>query len=174
MWPPETAAISPSGLAHYLALHKAQRPPLPDVKAHADSFLEAFEYNKALSKQRSKYRKGEAIVDEDGFTLVARGGAYGTTLGGGVGVASKRFKTDIEEGQEKWGKRGKKKAKTHEKEGFYKFQRHEQKRKGTCPACLPCFHSQMATPELVDLKADFEKDKEKIARLKESRRLKPY
>jgi ribosomal RNA-processing protein 7 len=142
IWPPTTAAIAPFGLTHYVALHKTQRPPLPDVKAHADSFLEVFEYNKALSKQRSEYRRGEAVVDADGFTLVTRGGAYGTTLGGGVGVASKRFMKDLEDGQEeKSGNRGKKKPKKHEKDGFYKFQLHEQKRKGAFACALyvsPC------------------------------------
>ena len=132
-WPPTTAAIAPSGLAHYLALHEAQRPALAAAKAYADSFLEVFDYNKVLSKQKSQYRKGEAVVDEDGFTLVTRGGAYGTTLGGGVGVASRRFMKGVEEGQEaKSGKRGKKKNKKPEKDGFYKFQRHELKLKGMC------------------------------------------
>ena len=31
--------------------------------------------------QTSKYRKGEAIVDDEGLTLVIRSGAYGQTLG---------------------------------------------------------------------------------------------
>ena len=42
-------------------------------------------------KQKPAYRKGEAIVDEDGFTLVTKGGAYGQSLGGGIGVARKAF-----------------------------------------------------------------------------------
>jgi len=134
-WPPATGTIQPSGLAHYMALYDAQRPPLPAVKAHADTYVEVYEYNKALTRQKSKYRKGEAIVDDDGFTLVTRGGAYGQTLGGGVGVASKRFMKDAAEGEgEKSGKRGKKKKKTHEKDNFYKFQIHERRRKGMLPS----------------------------------------
>ncbi|KAF8592230.1 hypothetical protein K439DRAFT_394340 [Ramaria rubella] len=159
-WPPRTGTIAPTGLAHYIALYDAQRPPLPDLKVHTDTFMEVYEYNKTRTKQKSEYRKGEAVVDADGFTLVTRGGAYGTTLGGGVGVASKKFMKEAKEGGRSGivsGKRGKKKPKKHEKADFYKFQLHEQKRK-----------------ELVDLKAEFEKDKKKIEKLRESRRFKPY
>ncbi|KIJ57131.1 hypothetical protein M422DRAFT_23236 [Sphaerobolus stellatus SS14] len=157
-WPPTTGTIAPSGLAHYIALYDAQRPPLTAVKAHADTYADVFEYNKALTAQKSKYKKGEAIVDEDGFTMVTRGGAYGQTLGGGVGVASKSFHKDARSGAgEKAGKRGKKKTKKHEKDNFYRFQVHEHRRR-----------------ELVDLKKEFQKDVEKIEKLKESKRYKPY
>ena len=65
-------------------------------------------------------------MDEDGFTLVTRGGAYGQTMGGGVGVATKRF---VETGEASASaKRQRKKKKEKEKEGFYAFQKHEQKR----------------------------------------------
>ena len=170
IWPPTTGPIAPSGLAHYVELHKAQRPSLPDVKTHADTFLEVYEYNKALTKQEFKYKKGEAIVDEDGFTQVTRGGAYGTTLGGGVGVASKQFMKDMTSG-----KQSKKKNKKHEKDNFYRFQIHEKKRKGSySQTTLILLYSRPGVAELVDLKVEFEKDKEKIARLRESRRFKPY
>jgi hypothetical protein len=76
----------------------------------------------AEKKQKSKFRKGEAVVDEDGFTLVTRGGAYGQTLGGGVRVASKKFQQAQRSG------RAKKEAK--EKTGFYSFQRAEKQRRG--------------------------------------------
>lgn len=130
-WPPTAEMSQPSGLAHYIALHDAQRPSLAAVKTHADTYIEVYEYNKALTKQKSKYKKGEAIVDEDGFTLVTRGGAYGQTLGGGVSVATKQFMKDaaVDEGIRS-GRRGKKKNKKHEKDNFYKFQIHEQKRQG--------------------------------------------
>lgn len=32
------------------------------------------------SKNRIKYKKGEAIVDKDGFTLFTHGGVFGKTL----------------------------------------------------------------------------------------------
>jgi len=147
---PWLSSEEPRGLAHYTALYDAQRPPLDVVKAHADSWMERFEFDLAKTKQKSAHRKGEAIVDEDGFTLVTRGGAYGQTLGGGVGVASKVF--------EKIGRTGGKKRKEpREKDTFYAFQKAEQQRKA-----------------LVDLRKNFEADKARIEKLKESRRFKPY
>ena len=82
-WSPSKPLPWPSseesrGLSHYLAKYDAARPPLDAIKAHADSFMECFEFDLAKSKQEAKYRKGEAIVDEDGFTLVD------TTVGGGA------------------------------------------------------------------------------------------
>lgn len=120
-WP--TSPDEPSGLSHYMALYDSLRPPLDAVREHADSAIEVFEYELSLTKQKSKYRKGEAIVDEDGFTLVTRGGAYGQTLGGGVGVATKKFQAGSQ------GKRPRKKG-DKEKAGFYAFQKAEKQRKG--------------------------------------------
>ncbi|KAH7891000.1 ribosomal RNA-processing protein 7-domain-containing protein [Phlebopus sp. FC_14] len=146
-WP---SSEEPRGLQHYAALYDAQRPPLDIVKAHADSAMEIYEYEIAKAKQKSAYRKGEAIVDEDGFTLVTRGGAYGQTLGGGVSVASKAFQATGHTGS-------KKKKEPKEKETFYAFQRAEKQRKA-----------------IMDLKKNFEADKAKIEKMKESRRFKPY
>ena len=128
-WPKfkATSAAEPSGLAHYKAKYRASRPPLVAVREHADSSMEAFEYRRALeSKRNSKYKKGEAIVDEDGFTLVTRGGAYGQTLGGGVGVASKKFMKEIKGG----GSKRRKKKGISSKEGFYAFQLREKRIQG--------------------------------------------
>ena len=129
MWPKfkASSAAEPSGLAHYKAKYRALRPPLVAVREHADSSMEVFEYRQSLeSKRNSKYKKGEAIVDEDGFTLVTRGGAYGQTLGGGVGVASKKFMKEIKGD----GSRRKKKKKIASKEGFYAFQLREKRIQG--------------------------------------------
>ncbi|KAF9461978.1 ribosomal RNA-processing protein 7-domain-containing protein [Collybia nuda] len=149
-WP--TSSGEPSGISHYMALYDSLRPPLDVVQAHADSTMELYEYELQKTKQKSKFRKGEAIVDEDGFTLVTRGGAYGQTLGGGVGVASKRFQQN---GQTKRN-RGKKKE-AQEKEGFYGFQKAEKQRN-----------------KLMELKKGWEEDKAKVEKLKASRRFKPY
>ncbi|KAF8447281.1 ribosomal RNA-processing protein 7-domain-containing protein [Boletus edulis BED1] len=147
-WP--SSSEEPRGLAHYAALYDAQRPPLDVVKAHADTWMERFEFDLARTKQKVAYRKGEAIVDDDGFTLVTRGGAYGQTLGGGVGVASKAFEKTSRTGS-------KKKKKPEEKETFYAFQKAEKQRKA-----------------LLDLRRNFEADKARIDKMKESRRFKPY
>ena len=117
------------GLANYRNKYVAARPALDAVKAFAESIIMQFDYDEEQKKLASQYRKGEAIVDEDGFTLVTRGGAYGQTVGGGVGVATKRFQ---ETGQtsESAKARKKKKAAAVLKEGFYGFQRHEKRRQG--------------------------------------------
>ncbi|KAJ7701791.1 ribosomal RNA-processing protein 7-domain-containing protein, partial [Mycena rosella] len=148
-WP--AAAEESSGVAHYAVLHDALRPPLDVVRAHADSAMELFEFELKQTKQQTKYRKGEAIVDEDGFTLVTRGGAYGQTLGGGVGVASKKFQ---ESGETRT--RNKKKE-PKQKAGFYAFQKAEKQRN-----------------DLMELKKNWEADKAKVEKLKASRRFKPY
>ncbi|KAG2127152.1 ribosomal RNA-processing protein 7-domain-containing protein [Suillus bovinus] len=147
-WP---SSEEPRGLSHYMAKYDKERPPLDAIKAHADSFMERFEFDLSKNKQEAKYRKGEAIVDEDGFTLVTRGGAYGQTLGGGVGVASKKFMLTGKTGS------GRKKGKNKEKGAFYAFQKAEKQRKA-----------------ILDLKKNFEADKQRVEQLKESRRFKPY
>jgi ribosomal RNA-processing protein 7 len=121
-WP--VSSEEPSGLSHYRSLYESLRPPLDSVKAYSDSSIELYEYELAKKKQKSKYRKGEAIVDDDGFTLVTRGGAYGQTLGGGVSVASKRFQRSGET------TRNRNLKKEKEKEGFYTFQKAEKQRSG--------------------------------------------
>jgi ribosomal RNA-processing protein 7 len=127
-WPAD--GEMPSGLAHYTALYNALRPPLDVVREHAYTAVALYQQQLENSKQKSKYRKGEAIVDQDGFTLVTRGGAYGKTLGGGVGVANKKF---VSKGGP--GKRTRKKEKK-EKDGFYAFQIHEKNRKGNVKDCF--------------------------------------
>ena len=62
--------------AHYIALH----PPLDPIKDHIDSRFACMTTSK---ERRSK--------NEDGFTLVVRGGLYDQTPGGDVAVARTRF-----------------------------------------------------------------------------------
>ncbi|KAK7029423.1 hypothetical protein VNI00_014677 [Paramarasmius palmivorus] len=150
---PVLADEEPSGLEHYTALYDSLRPPLDAIREHADTWMELFEFEAQKAKQKSKYRKGEAIVDEDGFTLVTRGGAYGQTLGGGVAVATKKFQETGEASERLADKAKKKKEKTN----FYAFQKAEKQRK-----------------DLMDLKRKWEEDKAKVEKLKASRHFKPY
>ncbi|KAF9779995.1 ribosomal RNA-processing protein 7-domain-containing protein [Thelephora terrestris] len=149
LWPSDPEV--PTGLSHYLAQYDAIRPPLDVIRDHARTATDLYDYHREKDRQKSKYKKGEAIVDEDGFTLVTRGGAYGKTLGGGVAVADKKFVAEVSKG-----KRAKKKKK-RETEVFYAFQLHEKKRQAT-----------------LDLQAKFKQDVEKIAAQKAKRRFKPY
>ncbi|KAI0065870.1 hypothetical protein BV25DRAFT_1905938 [Artomyces pyxidatus] len=156
---------SPLGLEHYTALYDSLRPPLDAVREHADTSIGLYDHELAARKRAlqrgSKYRKGEAIVDEDGFTLVTRGGAYGQAVGGGVGVASKKFLK--EHGGRKGGNakesgsRRTRKKEGKEKAAFYAFQVHEKKRN-----------------ELLNLKKKWEEDKAAVEKLKSSRKFKPY
>jgi ribosomal RNA-processing protein 7 len=164
-WP--RSPDEPSGLTHYLALYNSLRPPLDAVREHADTSMELYEYELARSKQNSSYRKGEAVVDEDGFTLVTRGGAYGKTLGGGVGVANKTFdgSSQNKHGRKKEGK---------EKETFYAFQKAEKQRKGMFPRRYFNPGANRCHAAIMDLRKNWEADKAKVEKLKESRRFNPY
>ena len=174
VWPKfkATSAAEPSGLTHYKAKYRALRPSLVTVREHADSSMEVFEYRQALERKgNSKYKKGEAIVDEDGFTLVTRGGAYGQTMGGGVGVASKKFMKEIKGD----GSKRKKKKKTASKEGFYAFQIREKRIQGLKD--LPgfrCITDSTRATEQVALKKAYEKEKERVDIAKQQRKFKPY
>lgn len=165
-WP--LSEEDPSGLLYYKTLYSTLRPPLDAVRTHADSWIDVYEYELSTTKQKSKYRKGEAIVDEDGFTLVTRGGAYGQTLGGGVAVASKRFQKT---GQST---RTRTKKESKEKESFYGFQKAEKQRNGAKIYALLFVLGVHMMTELINLKRKWEEDKAKVEKLKASRRFKPY
>jgi len=156
------------------------------VRAHADSAIARFDSDlaakKATLRRESKYKKGEALVDEDGFTLVVRGGAYGQAVGGGVGVASRKFMDEHAKGVH--GKESRSKRKRHKegkgkgKDAFYAFQIHEKKRNGAyltlfLVMSLFCWHS-LAITALLELKQKWEHDKAAVERLTASRKYKPY
>lgn len=166
-WPSDPEV--PTGLSHYLAQYDAIRPPLDVIREHARTAMDLYDYQKEKDKQKSKYKKGEAIVDEDGFTLVTRGGAYGKTLGGGVAVADKKFVAEASKG-----KRAKKKREKKEKDTFYAFQLHEKRRKGARHGVFLFVLVSMLSSATLDLQAKFKQDVEKIAAQKAKRRFKPY
>lgn len=148
-----THAASTTGLEYFKKLHESSRPDIDLLRQHADSSLALFDHHTA--KQKLKTSSGP-IVDDDGFTLVVRGGKYGRTAGrgeSGVGVATRRFEMDSKRAVAKLGlglgaggdgdgeggmdidareglERGKKRKRKMELDGFYRFQRNEQKRQG--------------------------------------------
>ncbi|KAJ9112254.1 hypothetical protein QFC22_006338 [Naganishia vaughanmartiniae] len=170
----------PTGLTYYRRLHTLLRPSLEIVKRHADTSIALFDWHANLSSERAK--RG-AITDDDGFTLVVRGGKFGRTAGKGekgVAVASRRFMLDSKKAVKKAvvvasaeergvtgddadmldareGLTRGKKRKTQQLEGFYKFQRDEQRRS-----------------HLANIRANFEADKAKVETLKAAKRFKPY
>ncbi|KAH6908088.1 ribosomal RNA-processing protein 7-domain-containing protein [Coprinopsis sp. MPI-PUGE-AT-0042] len=148
-WP--TSNEETSGLAHSLIVYQHQQPHLDSIREHVDTYMELFEYKAAKERQKSKYRKAEAIVDEDDFTLVTRGDAYGKRLGDGVSVATKQYQRS---GATSSRARPKKKK---GKGGFYAFQKAEKQ-----------------LSELLNLKKRWEEDKAKLEKLRASRRFKPH
>ncbi|KAJ9092556.1 hypothetical protein QFC21_006787 [Naganishia friedmannii] len=186
----ERAAVSskssveeePTGLTYYRRLHTLLRPSLEIIKRHADTSIALFDWHANLSSERAK--RG-AVTDDDGFTLVVRGGKFGRTAGKGekgVAVASRRFMLDSKKAAavkkavvvasaEERGVTGDdadmldaregltrgKKRKSQQLEGFYKFQRDEQRRS-----------------HLANIRANFEADKAKVETLKAAKRFKPY
>ncbi|KAI9467321.1 ribosomal RNA-processing protein 7-domain-containing protein [Lactarius psammicola] len=159
-WPVDGDTEYPRGLAHYVLQYETNRPSLDAVRAHGDSAVAQFDFDlaarKAALRRESKYKKGEALVDEDGFTLVVRGGAYGQAVGGGVGVASRKFMDERVKGQKSRSKRQRHKE-GKEKSAFYAFQIHEKKRNA-----------------LLELKRKWEEDKAAVEKLKSSKKFKPY
>ena len=124
---------NPTGLEYYISQYASLRPSLSAVKDFADSSMARFDHlHSLLLKSRAKNQGAGALVDEDGFTVVVRGGRYGRTGGrgpgsAGVAVASKGFaKTTAPEGKE--GKRKGSGAKPMD--DFYRFQKTDRKRQG--------------------------------------------
>lgn len=136
------------GLSYFRSLYDALRPSISALQAHADSCLALYDHH--LKAQQQKTSAGE-IVDEDGFTLVVRGGRFGRTAGKGdkgVAVASRRFvmessrkvkelqkggdvtavDVDAREGVQRGKKR--KNGGASAIDGFYSFQRNEKRRQG--------------------------------------------
>lgn len=120
----------PTGLAFFEAQYAALRPPLAIVKAHADTSLARYDHlHSLLLASRAKAHGAGALVDEDGFTVVVRGGRYGRTAGrggdpsgAGVAVASRSVANDAA---------AKKKGNgAGPLTDFYQFQKVDRKRKG--------------------------------------------
>lgn len=117
-----------SGLSVLEAQYAALRPPLALVKEHADSAMARYDHlHSLLLTSRAKAHGAGALVDEDGFTVVVRGGRYGRTAGrggdpggAGVAVASRNFD----------GGKKKKRSGAGPQPDFYKFQFVDRKRKG--------------------------------------------
>ncbi|CAE7218849.1 unnamed protein product [Rhizoctonia solani] len=158
-WPPADTSAEPRGLGLYLKRHRSLRPTLDTMSKHVDAYMQRFDFEQTAKRAAaSEYKKGVPIIDEDGFELVTRGGAYGKTVGGGVGVASKKFELAAKRGGIAALKKKKKgRDKSKDLEGLYAHEQREKKRKA-----------------FMQLRERFEEDKRKVAKLKSTRRFKPY
>ncbi|RXK36959.1 hypothetical protein M231_05793 [Tremella mesenterica] len=137
------------GLNYYLKRYNSSRPNLPLIKVHADSALDKYDHlHSLLLSSRARKRGAGALVDDEGFTVVVRGGRHGRTGGEmGVGVVSQNGNL----------KNLEKKKKLEVVGEFYKFQRTDKRRQ-----------------ELAGLRKQFESDKARVEEMRNSKRLKPY
>ncbi|KAI8991580.1 ribosomal RNA-processing protein 7-domain-containing protein [Mycotypha africana] len=139
----------PLGLQRYVLAYNLSRPNAKDLQHEVDSFMMKFKADE-YRKERERLERMNKM-DEDGFTLVVNHKKAKTTDGTiHVGAIS----AEAAEAQKEYYAQ---KQKKKELVNFYRFQMREQKQK-----------------ELKDLRRKFEEDKEKIARLKQSRKFKPY
>jgi len=130
----------------------------PTRQARSSTFLAA---RKAALRRESKYKKGEVLVDEDGFTPVVRGGAYGRVVKGGVGVASRKFMDDYAKdlhGKESGSKR-KRYNEGREKAAFYSTPSRFTRRSGTMRISLVISVQLARTGRNRELKRKWEEDK---------------
>ncbi|EIW68461.1 hypothetical protein TREMEDRAFT_63629 [Tremella mesenterica DSM 1558] len=137
------------GLNHYLKRYNSSRPNLSLIKVHADSALDKYDHlHSLLLSSRARKRGAGALVDDEGFTVVVRGGRHGRTGGEmGVGVVSQKGNLQKFERKKKLEVVGE----------FYKFQRTDKRRQ-----------------ELAGLRKQFESDKARVEEMRNSKRLKPY
>jgi ribosomal RNA-processing protein 7 len=117
-----------SGLEYYKSLHTTLRPTHGEIKVFADTSMERYDrLHSLLLSSRARQKGAGALVDEDGFTVVVRGGRYGRT--GGRGDEGKK---SLGVGVAKRGLGPKElKGGSAELTDFYKFQKVDRKRKGT-------------------------------------------
>ena len=130
-------SVEPTGLAYYMKQYDSLRPSLSAIKEFADSSMARFDHlHSLLLQSRAKKSGAGALVDEDGFTVVVRGGRYGRTGGrgpgsSGVGVAKKGFGKSRAGEEEMAAKNGKRKGSgARPLDDFYRFQKTERKRQG--------------------------------------------
>ncbi|PWN40682.1 hypothetical protein IE81DRAFT_316316 [Ceraceosorus guamensis] len=158
-------SVPPLGLEYFVSRYRAQRPTPDAITKHVDSVIAHYTWVKEHPQAKDKggvpvasYGPDGEMLDEDGFTIVQRGGRFGRTAEGGADASgfksgpAARGSTVRENGASGSGKK-----KSKELEDFYRFQIREKKRE-----------------QLASLREQFEKDKQKVEKLKNSRRFNPY
>ncbi|KAI9475835.1 MAG: SSU rRNA processing protein [Benjaminiella poitrasii] len=137
----------PLGFRRYILAYELSRPNPIDLQQEVDSYMMKFKADE-YQKEREKLERMNKM-DEDGFTVVVHHKRSKTT-DGTIQVGS--ISAEAAEIQKEYQQKKKK-----ELVNFYRFQMREQKQN-----------------ELTELRKRFEEDKEKIAKLKQSRKFKPY
>jgi len=132
------------GLKKWLLNYNETRPDHSALQRRIDYFME--EYDEKMREEEHEKEKSAGLPDEDGFVLVQRVRNKARISDGTTTVAVANAKSAEEL-----------KPKSYEKVDFYRFQVRSARK------------SQLET-----LKKQFEDDKKKIAKMKQSRKFKPY
>lgn len=139
-----------TGVRKWLTKHKSIRPDSQQLRQQLDDYVTQYEEEEKRKKEAEE--AAAAAEANDGWTVVVSKKGRQKTTGGGIAVGAIA--------QAKAGSIG---AKAEEKKSsrvsddFYRFQRREANRN-----------------ELLALREKFEEDKAKVAKLKASRKFRPY
>ncbi|KAK3250008.1 hypothetical protein CYMTET_40592 [Cymbomonas tetramitiformis] len=139
-----------TGVRKWLTKHKSVRPDSQQLRQQLDDYVTQYEEEEKLKKEAEE--AAAAAEANDGWTVVVSKKGRQKTTGGGIAVGAVAH-----------AKTGTIAAKAEEKKSsrvsddFYRFQRREANRN-----------------ELLALREKFEEDKAKVAKLKASRKFRPY
>ncbi|PIA17622.1 hypothetical protein COEREDRAFT_71423 [Coemansia reversa NRRL 1564] len=134
------------GLARYIYEHRAARPPADMLRSEVDGFMSKFE--EARYERERMVAQQHNTADADGFVTVVRRGRH-TKNSDGTGSVVAASVAEARAAGEK---------KTEVVFGnMYRFQMRERK-----------------TDQLAELRQKFEEDKERIARMRQARKFRPF
>ncbi|KAJ2664021.1 hypothetical protein IWW48_001033 [Coemansia sp. RSA 1200] len=134
------------GLSRYIYEHRAMKPPTDLLKSEVDAYMAKFE--EAQYERERMLSQQQNVPDADGFVTVIRRGRNTKNKDGSASVTAASVEEAREAGQ-------KKKLTTFG--NMYRFQLRESKNE-----------------QLLELRKKFEEDKEKLARMRQSRLFRPY
>ncbi|KAJ2554440.1 hypothetical protein EV175_002585 [Coemansia sp. RSA 1933] len=135
------------GLSRYIYEHRAAHPPIDILKTEVDSYMAKFE--EAQYERERMLTQQQNVPDADGFVTVVRRGRNTRNNDGSAIVTA----ASVDEAREA----GRKKQAAGAFGNMYRFQQRERK-----------------NDQLLELRKKFEEDKEKIARMRQSRLFRPY
>ncbi|KAJ2401645.1 hypothetical protein GGI23_001263 [Coemansia sp. RSA 2559] len=134
------------GISRYIYEHRAAQPPTDVLKAEVDSYMAKFE--EAQYERERMLTQEQNVPDADGFVTVIRRGRNTRNNDGSAFVTAASVDEAREAGRKK---------KDVAFGNMYRFQMRERK-----------------NDQLLELRKKFEEDKEKIARMRQSRLFRPY
>ncbi|KAJ2743655.1 hypothetical protein GGI20_003575 [Coemansia sp. BCRC 34301] len=143
----EWAIDNSQGLARHMLDYSAARPAADAVRADVDAFMARFE--EAQYERDRMLAQQQNVADADGFIPVVRRARGGKNTDGTASVTAMSTDEAREAGAARKG--------PAMLTNFYRFQARERKR-----------------DQLADLRRKFEEDKEKIARMRQTRQFRPY